>query len=53
MAQGRKRQVINIGLGIKQLCVEPRSVSVATYAESLAHKVPFAFSLFEFHTAYR
>jgi len=39
MAQGRKRQVINIGLGIKQLCVEPRSVSVATYAESLAHKL--------------
>ena len=40
MTQGRQRQVINIGLGIKQLCVEPRGVSVAAYAESFAHKVP-------------
>ncbi|KAF9228212.1 hypothetical protein BS17DRAFT_725205 [Gyrodon lividus] len=39
MTQGRQRQVINIGLGIKQLCVEPRGVSVAAYAESFAHKL--------------
>lgn len=39
MTQGRQRQVINIGLGIKQLCVEPRGVPVAAYAESFAHKL--------------
>ncbi|KAI9573371.1 hypothetical protein HD554DRAFT_2055427 [Boletus coccyginus] len=39
MTQGRQRQVINIGLGVKQLCVEPRGVSVAAYAESFAHKL--------------
>ncbi|KAG9308659.1 hypothetical protein JVU11DRAFT_11614 [Chiua virens] len=39
MTQGRQRQVTNIGLGIKQLCVEPRGVSVAAYAESFAHKL--------------
>ena len=39
MTQGRQRQVVNVGLGIKQLCVEPRGVSVAAYAESYAHKV--------------
>ncbi|KAF8137292.1 hypothetical protein EV363DRAFT_1317387 [Boletus edulis] len=39
MTQGRQLQVINIGLGIKQLCVEPRGVTVAAYAESVAHKL--------------
>ncbi|KIJ61726.1 hypothetical protein HYDPIDRAFT_115537 [Hydnomerulius pinastri MD-312] len=39
MTQGRQRQVINIGLGVKQLSVEPRGVSVAAYAESFAHKL--------------
>lgn len=39
MTQGRQRQVVNVGLGIKQLCVEPRGVSVAAYAESYAHKL--------------
>jgi len=39
MTQGRQRQVINIGIGIKQLAVEPRGVSVAAYAESFAHKL--------------
>jgi len=39
MTQGRQRQVINIGLGIKQLSVEPRGVTVAAYAESFAHKL--------------
>jgi len=39
MTQGRQRQVINIGLGIKQIAVEPRGVTVAAYAESHAHKL--------------
>ncbi|KAI6142953.1 hypothetical protein BKA82DRAFT_26965 [Pisolithus tinctorius] len=39
MTQGRQRQVINVGLGIKQLCVEPRGVPVSAYAESFAHKL--------------
>jgi len=39
MTQGRQRQVINIGMGIKQIAVEPRDVSVAAYAESHAHKL--------------
>ncbi|KAH7928009.1 hypothetical protein BV22DRAFT_1059825 [Leucogyrophana mollusca] len=39
MTQGRQRQVINIGLGIKQLSVEPRGATVAAYAESFAHKL--------------
>jgi 4'-phosphopantetheinyl transferase len=41
MTQGRQRQVINIGLGIKQIAVEPRGATVAAYAESHAHKVSF------------
>jgi len=39
MTQGRQRQVINIGLGIKQIAVEPRGATVAAYAESHAHKL--------------
>jgi len=39
MTQGRQRQVINIGLGIKQISVEPKGVSVPAYAESFAHKL--------------
>jgi len=39
MTQGVQRKVINIGLGIKQLAVEPRGVTVAAYTESLSHKV--------------
>jgi 4'-phosphopantetheinyl transferase len=31
--------VVNIGLGIKQVAVEPRDVSVPQYVESLSHKV--------------
>lgn len=49
MTQGRQRQVINLGFGIKQLCVEPRGVSVAAYAESFAHKVCVLFSQWERH----
>ncbi|KAJ7876345.1 hypothetical protein B0H14DRAFT_3859217 [Mycena olivaceomarginata] len=36
MTQGIQRKIINIGLGIKQVAVEPRGVSVKTYTESMA-----------------
>lgn len=39
MTQGIQRKVVNIGLGIKQLVVEPRGISIPTYFESLSHKV--------------
>jgi len=39
MTQGIQRRVINIGLGMKQLAVEPRGATVAAYAESHAHKL--------------
>lgn len=39
MTQGIQRRVINIGLGIKHISVEPRTATVAAYAESLAHKL--------------
>lgn len=39
MVQGKQREVVNVGLGIKQLAVEPRDATVAAYAESLSHKV--------------
>jgi hypothetical protein len=39
MVQGKQREVVNIGLGIKQVAVEPRDVTVSAYVESLSHKV--------------
>jgi 4'-phosphopantetheinyl transferase len=39
MTQGVQRRVINIGLGMKQISVEPRGATVAAYLESLSHKV--------------
>jgi len=39
MVQGKQREVVNIGLGIKQVAVESRDVSVHQYVESLSHKV--------------
>ncbi|KAJ7054619.1 hypothetical protein C8F01DRAFT_1142019 [Mycena amicta] len=39
MTQGTQRHVINIGLGIKLVAVEPRGVSVKAYTESMAHKL--------------
>ncbi|KAJ8456566.1 hypothetical protein ONZ45_g1223 [Pleurotus djamor] len=39
MTQGIQRKVINIGLGMKQLLVEPRGVSVQAYVESFSHKL--------------
>ncbi|KAH9929409.1 uncharacterized protein B0H18DRAFT_1093944 [Fomitopsis serialis] len=40
MTQGRQRDVINVGIGIKQLAVSPPDISVNVYAESFYHKVP-------------
>lgn len=39
MTQGQMKDVINIGLGVKQLSVTPSDVSASTYAESLHHRV--------------
>lgn len=39
MTQGRQRDVINIGLGMKQLAVYPPEATVPAYAESFYHKV--------------
>ena len=39
MVQGKQREVVNIGLGIKQVAVEPRDATVSAYVESLSHKV--------------
>ena len=46
MVQGKQREVINIGLGIKQVAVEPRDVTVPQYVESLSHKVCVAHVFF-------
>lgn len=37
MTQGRQKQVINIGLGIKQIVVEPRGGKFSDYVESCKH----------------
>ncbi|KAH9986196.1 hypothetical protein BJV74DRAFT_542271 [Russula compacta] len=39
MVQGKQREVVNIGLGIKQVAVEPRDATVPAYVESLSHKL--------------
>ena len=39
MTQGRQREVVNLGLGIKQLCTDPPEVSINDWAESQYHKV--------------
>lgn len=39
VTQGTPVQVVNIGLGIKQLKVEPKGAPVKVYLESLSHKV--------------
>jgi hypothetical protein len=38
MVQGKQREVVNIGLGIKQVAGKPRDVTVSQYVESLSHK---------------
>ncbi|KAJ6554384.1 hypothetical protein B0H19DRAFT_1071787 [Mycena capillaripes] len=40
MTQGIQRKVVNIGHGVKHLAVEPRGITVHTYVESMAHKLP-------------
>ncbi|KZT00618.1 uncharacterized protein LAESUDRAFT_732117 [Laetiporus sulphureus 93-53] len=39
MTQGRMKDVVNVGLGVKQLCVFPPEATVAAYAESFHHKL--------------
>lgn len=39
VTQGTPVQVVNIGLGIKQLKVEPKGTPVKVYLESLSHKL--------------
>ena len=46
MVQGKQREVVNIGLGVKQVAVEPRDATVAAYVESLSHKVCVAHVFF-------
>lgn len=50
MVQGKQREVVNIGLGIKQVTVEPRDVTVPQYVESLSHKVRRTRFLLSFFT---
>ena len=42
VTQGLPTQVVNIGLGIKQLRVDPRNTTVPVYFESMTHKVPYS-----------
>lgn len=39
MTQGRQREVVNLGLGLKQLCTSSPETSIAVWAESQYHKV--------------
>lgn len=50
MVQGKQREVVNIGLGIKHVAVEPRDVTVPQYVESLSHKVCVWHTFFLFVT---
>lgn len=39
MTQGSQRRVVNIGLGIQRMLQEPKGVPIATFVESMAHKL--------------
>jgi len=39
MTQGTQRKVVNIGIGIKHVSVDPLGISVSEYVESQSHKV--------------
>ncbi|KIP06658.1 hypothetical protein PHLGIDRAFT_72337 [Phlebiopsis gigantea 11061_1 CR5-6] len=39
MTQGRQREVVNLGLGMKQLCTDAPGVSISDWAESQHHKL--------------
>lgn len=41
MCQGPQRKVVHIGLGLKQMLIQPPGATAIQYAESLAHKVTF------------
>ena len=38
MVQGRKQEVVNIGIGVKELITDPPGIPVKDYVESLSHK---------------
>lgn len=44
MTQGFQKRVVNIGLGIKQIAVHPRGISVMDFIDSMKHKVSVLFS---------
>jgi hypothetical protein len=46
MVQGKQCEVVNIGLGIKQVAVKPRNVSVPQYVKSLSLWSTSTFFLF-------
>jgi 4'-phosphopantetheinyl transferase len=50
VTQGTPVQVVNIGLGIKQLKVEPKGAPVKVYLESLSHKVSHSYLLLGYLT---
>lgn len=39
MTQGTQRKVINIGIGVRRIEVEPRGITPRVYVESVSHKV--------------
>ncbi|KAJ4488487.1 hypothetical protein J3R30DRAFT_3696257 [Lentinula aciculospora] len=39
MTQGTQRKVVNIGIGIRRIEVEPRGITARAYVESMAHKL--------------
>jgi 4'-phosphopantetheinyl transferase len=39
MTQGTQRKVVNIGIGIKHVSVDPLGITVPEYVESQSHKV--------------
>lgn len=39
MVQGRKQEVVNIGIGVKELITDPPNIPVKDYVDSLSHKV--------------
>jgi 4'-phosphopantetheinyl transferase len=39
MVQGRQREVVNIGLGVRLIAPEPADAPAHAYLESLSHKV--------------
>jgi 4'-phosphopantetheinyl transferase len=42
MTQGRQREVVNLGLGVKQLETSPPGTSIPVWAESQYHKASYS-----------